>query len=72
METITKYEVHLNINGNLYITSFNSRNEAKNHIEEDLQFFKENPQYRNVSHEIKEIQVEANPKKEIFEYFLNY
>ena len=72
MKFITKYQVHLNINGNCEITSFNSREEAKNQIAEDLEFIKDNPKYNNVTHEIKEIQVEANPKKEIFEYFLDY
>ena len=48
---------------------FNSREEAEIHVLEDLAWIEDKPQYSHLKHEIKKVQVEANPKKEIFEYF---
>ena len=71
MKTKTKYEVKTNIEG-FSSVRFNTKKEAENHILEDLQFIKDKHQYSHLKHKIKKIEVEANPKKEIFTYFLDY
>jgi len=70
MRTKTKYIVDGNIDG--FRTSFNSKKEADIHILETLAFAKNNLKYSGLELEIQKIQVESNPKKEIFRYFLDY
>ena len=71
MDFKTKYEVVANIEGFNGVL-LDSRKEAEIHISEDLIWIEDKPQYRHLKHEIKKVQVEVNPKKEIFQYFLDY
>jgi hypothetical protein len=71
MDFKTKYRVVANIKG-FNGVSFDSRKEAEIHISEDLIWIEDKPQYSHLKHEIKKVQVEVNPKKEIFKYFLDY
>ena len=69
-ELTKKYEVKTNIKG-FNGALFNIREEAEIHILEDLSWIKDKPKYSHLKHKIKEIQVEVNPIKEIFKYFLD-
>ena len=71
MKMKIKYELTSNIDGFSDIW-FDSRKEAEIHMLDDLDWIKNKPNYSHLKHEIKKIEIEANPKKEIFKYFLDY
>tara|TARA_R110001606_G_C15318107_1_gene644375 strand:- start:929 stop:1147 length:219 start_codon:yes stop_codon:yes gene_type:complete len=68
---ITKYEVVSNIEC-FSRTTFKTKSEAVKHIIEDLEWIKDKPQYKHLTHKIKEVQVEVNPKEELHMYFSDY
>tara|TARA_R110001632_G_scaffold2585_1_gene11459 strand:+ start:634 stop:849 length:216 start_codon:yes stop_codon:yes gene_type:complete len=71
MKIKIKYELTSNIDcfSNVW---FDSRKEAEIHILDDLDWVKNKPNYSYLKHKIKKIEIQANPKKEIFRYFSDY